>query len=67
VGYPITISDRSGGDLLSKDARATDTEVEASPVAKQTPWPIGHHSVEERRKKKEEEREGEEEKGKEEE
>jgi len=27
-----------------------DEEVEASPVAKQTPWPIGLHSVEEKRK-----------------
>ena len=34
-----------------------DEEVEASPVAKRTPWPIGLHSVEERRKKEEEERE----------
>jgi hypothetical protein len=34
-----------------------DEEVEASPVAKRTPWPIGLHSVEEKRKKEEEERE----------
>jgi hypothetical protein len=34
-----------------------DVEVEASPVAKRTPWPIRLHSVEERRKKEEEERE----------
>ena len=32
-------------------------EVEASPVAKRTPWPIGLHSVVERRKKEEEDRE----------
>ena len=32
-------------------------EVEGSPVAKRTPWPIGLHSVEEKRKKEEEERE----------
>jgi len=49
VGDSITISDGSGGDRLSK-------EVEASLVAKRTPWPIGLHSVEERRKKEEEER-----------
>jgi len=55
VGDPITISDGSGGDLLSKDARIADEEVEASPVAKQMPWPIGLHSIEERRKKEEEE------------
>ena len=34
-----------------------DVEVEASPVAKRTPWPIGLHSVEEKRKKEEEEHE----------
>ena len=34
-----------------------DEEVEASPVAKRMPWPIGLHSVEERRKKQEEKRE----------
>ena len=56
-GDPITISGWSGGDRLSKDARSTDEEVEASPVAKRTPWPIGLHSVEERMKKKGEERE----------
>lgn len=61
VGDPITISDGSGGDLLSKDARTTDEEVEVSPVMRLTPWPIGLHSVEERRKKEEEERNGEEE------
>ena len=54
---PITISDGSDGDRLSKDARTMDEEVEASPVAKRTPWPIGLHSIEERRKKEEEERE----------
>jgi len=43
--------------MLSKDARSTDEEVEASLVAEQTPWPIGLHSVEEKRKKEEEERE----------
>jgi len=32
-------------------------EVEASPVAKRTPWPIRLHSVEEHRKRGEEERE----------
>ena len=51
-------SDGSGGDLLSKDARTVNEEVEASPVAKRTPWPIGLHSVEERRKKEEEEHKG---------
>jgi len=56
-GDPITISDGSSGGRLSKDARSTDEEVEASPVAKRTPWPIGLHSVEEKRKKEEEERE----------
>jgi len=56
-GDPITISDGSGGDGLSKDARSIDEEVEASPVAKQTPWPIGLHSVEEKRKKEVEEHE----------
>jgi len=34
-----------------------EEEVEASPIVKRTPWPIGLHSVEERRKKEEEERE----------
>ena len=56
-GDPITISGWSGGDRLSKDARSTDEEVEASPVTKRTPWTIGLHSVEEKRKKEEEERE----------
>jgi len=28
-----------------------DKEVEASPVVKRTPWPIGLHSVEEQRKR----------------
>jgi len=56
-GDPITISDGSGGDRLLKDARSMDEEVEASPVAKRTPCPIGLHSVEEKRKKEEEERE----------
>jgi len=57
VGDPITASDGSDGDRLLKDARTVDEEVEASPVAKRRPWPIGLHSVEERRKKEEEERE----------
>ena len=57
VGDPITVSDGSGGDQLSKDARIMDEEVEASPVTKRTPWPIGLHSIEERKKKEEEERE----------
>ena len=56
-GDPITISDGSGGDGPSKDARPTDEEVEASPIAKRTPWPTGLHSVEEQRKREEEERE----------
>ena len=56
-GDPITISDRSGGDRLSKGARPMDEEVEASPVAKRTPWPIGLQFIEEKRKKEEEERE----------
>ncbi|XP_021309146.1 trichohyalin-like [Sorghum bicolor] len=34
-----------------------DEEVEASPAARRTPWPIGLHSVEEQRKKEEKERE----------
>ena len=55
-GDPITISDGSDGDRLSKDARSMDEEVEASPVAKRTPWPVGLHSVEEKRKKEEKER-----------
>jgi len=57
LGDPITISDGSVGDRLSKDAHSVDEEVEASTIAKRTPWPIGLHSVEERRKKEEEERE----------
>ena len=52
VGGPITISDGSGGDRPSKGARSVDEEVEASRVAKRTPWPIGLHSVEERRRRK---------------
>ena len=34
-----------------------DEEVEASPIARRTPWPIGLHAVEEQRKKEEKERE----------
>jgi hypothetical protein len=34
-----------------------DEEVEASPVAKRTPWPIELYSVEEKRKMEEEEHE----------
>jgi len=34
-----------------------DEEVEASPIVRQTPWPIELHSVEEQRKKEEKERE----------
>jgi len=56
-GDPITISDGSGSDRLSKDARSMDEEVEASPVTRQTPWPIRLHSAEEKKKKEEEERE----------
>jgi len=56
-GDPITISDGFGNDRLSKDARCIDEEVEASPVVKRTPWPIGLHSVEEKKKKEEEEHE----------
>ena len=56
-GDPSTISGGSGDDWLSKGARSMDVEVEASPVAKRTPWPIGLHSVEEKRKKEEEEHE----------
>ena len=56
-GDPITISDGSGGDRLSKDNHSMEEEVEASPVAKRTTWPIGLHSVEEQRKREEEERE----------
>jgi len=53
-GDPITISDGSSGDGPSKDARPMDEEVEASPVVKRMPWPIGLHSVEEQRKRGEE-------------
>ena len=56
-GDPITISDGSGSDRLSKGARPMYEEVEASPIAKRTPWPIGLHCGEEKRKKEEEERE----------
>jgi len=34
-----------------------DEEVEASATARQTPWPIALHSVEQQKKKEEEERE----------
>jgi hypothetical protein len=34
-----------------------DEEVEASPTPRQTPWPIGVHSVKEQRRKEERERE----------
>ena len=61
MGDPITISDEPSGDRLSKDVRTVDDEVEASPVAKRTPWPIGLRSVEGRRKKEEERKGGEEE------
>jgi len=57
MGNPITVSDGFGGDRLSMDAHTVDEEVEASPVVKRTPWPIGLHSIEERRKNEEEERE----------
>jgi len=56
-GNPITISDGSNGDGPSKEARSMDEEVEASPTAKRTPWPIRLHSVNERRKREEKERE----------
>ena len=46
-GDPITISDGSGGDRSSKNARPIDEEVETSLVAKQTPWPARLRSVEE--------------------
>jgi len=52
-----TISDESGGDRPSEDARPMGEEVEASPITKRTPWPIGLHSVEEQRKRKEEKHE----------
>ena len=39
VGDPITISDGSGGDQLSKDAHTVDEEVEASLVVTRMPWP----------------------------
>ena len=57
VGDPITISDGSSGDRLPKYARSMDEELDASPVVRWTPWPIGLHSVEGRRKKEEEEEE----------
>jgi len=46
-GDPNTISDGSGGDGPSKDARPMDEEAETSPVAKRTPWPVGLRSAEE--------------------
>jgi len=33
-----------------------DEEVDASPIARRTPWPTGLRSIEEQRKKEEEER-----------
>ena len=51
---PITISDGSGGDGPPRDARPMDEEVEASTIARQTPWPIGLHSVKEQRKEEKE-------------
>ena len=56
-GDPITINDWSSGDGPSKDTRPMDEEVEVSPVAERTPWPVGLRSVEEQRKRGEEERE----------
>ena len=56
-GDPITISDGSSGDGPPKETRSTDVEVEASPAAKRTQWPIGLHSVEAQRKRVEEEHE----------
>ncbi|XP_021317876.1 uncharacterized protein LOC110436030 [Sorghum bicolor] len=56
-GDPITISDGSGGDGPSKDARPMDEEAETSLIAMRMPWPVGLRSVEEQRKKEEEERE----------
>jgi len=57
VGDPITVSDGSGGDRPSKDTHTVEEDVEASPMVKRMPWPIGLHSADERRKKEEEERE----------
>jgi len=56
-GDPIMVSDGYSGDGPSKKARSMDKEVEASPAAKRTAWPIGLHSVEDQRKREEEERE----------
>ena len=53
-GDPITISDGSGGNGSSKDARPMDEEAQTSPVVKRTPWPAGLRSVEEQRKEGEE-------------
>ena len=57
MGDPITISDGSGDDWLSREVCSAGEEVGTSLIGKRTPWPIGLHSVEERRKKEEEERE----------
>jgi len=56
-GDLITISDGSGGDGTSRDARPTDEEASTSLVAGRTPWPAGLRSIKEQRKKEEEERE----------
>jgi hypothetical protein len=56
VAHPITISDGSGDDRLSREVRSVGEEVRTSVVGKRTPWPIGLHSVEERRKKEKEDR-----------
>jgi len=56
-GDPITISDGSGGDRTSRDARPVDEEAQTSLVVRRMPWPAGLRSIEEQKKKEEEERE----------
>ena len=51
---PITISDTSGGNEASEDARPMEEEASTSFAAERTPWPAGLRALEEQKKKEEE-------------
>ena len=54
---PITISDTSGGNEASGDARPMEEDVSTSLITGWTPWPAGLRALEEQKKKEEEEEE----------
>jgi len=54
---PITISDTSGGNEVSGDARPMEEEASTSLIVGRTPWPTGLRALEEQKKKEEEEEE----------